>query len=332
LFQRSYIKLLNQKEYDNDFALTDEQLENYRKTQYEEQRNLIYVALTRSKKYLLISATKHENDDISPLNEILEANLDNNFFNNTKEHDLEIEENGDNHSDSIPINLSYTSLKVYEDCPSKFKFKSCYNFCDPISDYKGRGEAIHLVLECFLKNTDPGYEIEQYVDKYFLLPYAPKSKMQNFKSNVLKDFKNILNSNYFGNSNEKQVEYSIEIPIEVEDVDVLINGNIDFLNDNKIIDYKTSGVNVNEALNTDQLVIYYKGYKETTQKSLSEGYILDFENNKLIGPRALNEEEWKKIEEKIISATKEIKNDKFSCNINKCENCPYSKICHKNNK
>jgi len=291
LFQRSYAKLLKQKEHNIDFILTDEQLENYRKTQYEEQRNLIYVALTRSKKYLLISATKRENDDISPLNEIIDANLGNKFFNNTKERNLEIEECENNYSDSIPINLNYTSLKVYEDCPTKFKFKFCYNFCDPINDYKGRGEAIHLVLECFIKKTNPGYEIDQYVDKYFLLPYAPKSRMQNFKSSVLKDFKNILNSNYFDDSNEKKTEYGIEIPIEVENVDVLINGSIDFVNDNKIIDYKTSGADVDAALNTDQLIIYYKGYKETSGKSLLEGYILDFENDKLIGPRKLNEDE-----------------------------------------
>jgi len=240
-----------------------------------------------------------------------------------------IEENNDDTSDTIPISLSYTSLKVYDECPTKFKFKFCYNFCDGINDYSGRGEAIHLVFECFMKKTDPGYEIEQYVDKYFLLPYAPKSKWSNIKKHVIDEFKRVLTKDVFSDNINHEVEYEIEIPLEIENVDVLINGKIDLVADNKIIDYKTSGVDANESLNTDQLVIYYKGYKETTQKTLNEGYILDFENNKFTEPRKLNDEEWKKIEQKILLATKEIKNDRFNCNVSKCQKCPYSNICHK---
>jgi len=329
LFQKSYVELQKKKESNDVFLLSEEKLENYRKVQLEEQRNLIYVAMTRSKKYLLLSASKNEKDTIEPLNEILNSNSNNNFLNNTETTPLEIEENNDNASDTIPISLSYTSLTVYDECPSKFKFKFCYNFCDGIDDYSGRGEAIHLVFECYMKKTDPGYEIGQYVDKYFILPYVSKSKLPSIKAHITNDFKDVLSKDVFNDNVDHEVEYEIEIPLEVENVDVLISGKIDLIANNEIIDYKTSGVDANESLNTDQLVIYYKGFKETTQKSLNDGYILDFENNKLIGPRKLNEDEWKKIEQKILLATKEIKNDRFSCNINRCQKCPYSKICHK---
>jgi DNA helicase-2/ATP-dependent DNA helicase PcrA len=307
----------------------------------EDERRLFYVAITRSQKYLFISRSKE--------NQLYQKESE--FAKEVSNSEYLISDKNPNYL-AIPnlapspklergaIQLNFSVLKAFFDCPYKFKLISLYGFCLPITERMGYGNSIHNVLmevhRRYLDGEDvSNIDVGALVDTHVHIPYATGIVLDNIKETTKKVAKSYLEENF---EDFDKIEYAEqEIQIDLGD-GIMVNGRMDLIRKveldgrelTTIIDFKSRKDSQDQDITMEQLSMYALGYKELTGKTADrlQIYNLDEDNNSKHTQR-IDNSSIDTIREKIIFSANEIRDNKLAktCVVKTCQTCWHKQIC-----
>jgi DNA helicase-2/ATP-dependent DNA helicase PcrA len=312
----------------------------------EDERRLFYVAITRSQKYLFITRSK-ENQMYQKESEFAKEISKSDYIVSDKNPDYSSVENltPTPKSERGAIQLNFSVLKSFFECPYKFKLISVYGFLRPITEFMGYGNSIHNVLmeihRRYLSGEDvTNIDFESLVDTHVHIPYATDVVIANIKESTRKVTKTYLDENL---ADFDKIEYAEQdIQIDLGD-GIMVNGRMDLIRkvdlDGKelttIVDFKSRKESQDQDITIEQLSMYALGYKELTGKTADrlQIYNLDEDNNSKHTQR-IDNNGIEAIKEKIIYSANEIRENKLSktCEIKTCESCWHKQLCSGANK
>lgn len=315
----------------------------------EDERRLLYVALTRSQKYLLLTQApdlgnrlyKVESEYIQELlpakigpSPILVADPRQSFSDFQKLDQKPREK-------VKKISLDFTSLKDIFECPYRFKLISVFGFSYPLNQRMGVGKSFHDSLMELHKRAKEGEKLdtEQLIDlaqRQTNFPYLTKSV--KLKRPLWKKVRNNLVDYYHTNEDEfKNIEF-VEQDIQYKiDETILVVGRIDLIKkineegyyETTIIEFKSEEDSANSSLTKDQLKLYALGHRELTGETAN--YIMTYVigKNQAKVPEKLHDSDLVDIEKKIKDAVNLIRDEKFikTTVTNVCEDCFQIRLC-----
>lgn len=348
-------------------------MEEDKRTYYEEEERIIYVAMTRAEDTLILSSivdnceasrnvALERPDDIEYLKSITKAPecvqkaIDENLVNNCiliNPNNIEIDtiSREAKEAEEELVNLSYTALENYQNCPFKYKMSNILNFNKSERAVIEDGIFIHDALDVInkkIKLNDNEYIGDEEVastveslfkkDNYDLEEKDPdkfESKLKRITEDVLYYYK------HYG-KNIKIIDS--EYPFHYKDEHYVLNGKIDLIceRDEKLIilDYKNSSLDfIDEELE--------EKYKQKYKKQLHM-YVLALrdQNKEYIGRDIdkveiyaikskdtltfdVEEDLIEDLREQLNQAAVDIKSGEFtSRKCGDCKYCQYSKICN----
>jgi len=324
-------------------------IENIKKDENNEgERRLLYVAITRSKKYLFISRAPDINsrlylkpsEFIKELEKTNQIMVENHYYFSDKNKVESVPK-----EDNQTIQFDFTILKDFFDCPYKFKLVSLYGFCCPLDIRMGMGKSFHnclMELHKRIKSEDEFNnedEIKNIADRQSYFPYIGKSTKLEKMATDVKD--GILEYYKINKEKLKDIEFAEqEIQYQIED-NILVSGRVDLIrkktSENQeittIVEFKSKDDVQNVDLTHDQLFMYALGYKELKNKlpDYTLTYIIDENREKT--PRKLNENDLNNIKNKIRNSANKIKKEEFEQvsieQKEKCKSCIQNRLCSK---
>ncbi|MFH6983589.1 ATP-dependent helicase [Marinoscillum luteum] len=317
----------------------------------EDERRLLYVALTRSQKFLLLSQApdlnnrlyKVESDYIQELTRakigsfpILISDHRQDFSSLTK-IDQKAKEKVKN------IALDFTTLKDIFECPYRFKLISVFGFRYPLNQRMGVGRSFHNCLMEIHKRGKEGEslskeEVNEIVDRQTHFPYLTNSTI--LKPRLWDKVRKNVEEYYEDTKDDfSQIEF-VEQDIQYKvDESILVLGRIDLIkkvgSDGKyettIIEFKSDEESADLPITKDQLKLYALGHRELTGEIAD--YIMTYVigENKVKTPEKLYESDLNSIESKIRDAVDLIWSEKFLRTEEKktCEECFQIRLCSK---
>lgn len=338
-----------------DRALIDEQSRYEGDDDKEDERRLLYVALTRSQKYLLLTQApdlnnklyKKESQFIPELTNakvnsfpVMVTDLRHKFPDNEK-----IEQKPKEKVKNI--SLDFTSLKDIFECSYRFKLISVFGFCYPLNQRMGVGKSFHNCLMEIHKEAKKGVrltqgELKTLIERQTHFPYLnPK----NLLNDPLHDkVKNNVEAYYKENENEfKNIEF-VEQEIQYKiDENILVVGRIDLIKkigdagyyETTIVEFKSDEENADAPITKDQLKLYALGHRELTGETAN--YIMTYVigKNQPKTPEKLYDDDLEQIQQKIKDAVGLIRDEKFvrTDESKICgENCYQIRLCSNRNK
>lgn len=313
----------------------------------EEERRLFYVAITRAKEKLLITAaqryggTKRESKLAPFVLEVfgegaLAAKLNSSHPSEYLQTTLELPELAPKIKKTAErITISHTNLSTYIDCPWKYRYQAILK----IRVFPGAamtfGISIHNALRSYFDHLARGQKVSlsYLLDKYWISgSYESRSQEKERKQEGVEALQNIETE--LGAIKPKLLEWSFNVPLETGD---RLRGRIDRVDelDNKlnIVDYKTGAAKTAAQAKKDlQLGIYILAAEKTLNEpvaSVTLHYVMSDEKVTI----KREEFELNSIREKITSAINNLKedlnNDNFEAkpDMFTCQYCDYNKIC-----
>lgn len=304
----------------------------------EEERKLFYVAVTRAKKYLVLTRSPGNRFEKKISGFLIEAK-DSPYMIG---YDDQMEYTGDclpqMNEDLAPLNLNFSILQDYFDCPYRFKLSMFYGFVQPIVPALGYGKTVHEIAMNIHRRFLSGEvlsqsEVDSIVDNSFYLPYAnPKLEekmLAGARSSIHKYVEK--NRDEFGQITMAEADIELDMGNGVK-----VNGRIDLVKRREIsgeektyiIDFKTASRDVTECINAEQLKIYALGYEKLTGEKADylEIYNLDnSENERQRVTDGLLDE----VSKDIKNAAENIRSNNLprSCSKDKCSTCYQSHLC-----
>ncbi len=333
-----------------DKSLIEEQERYEGDIDKEDERRLLYVALTRSQKYLLLTQAPDLNNKLYKkesefIPELINAKINSfpvmisdmkHMFNVTEKIEQKPKEKIKN------ISLDFTSLKDIFECPYRFKLISVFGFCYPLNQRMGVGRSFHNCLMEIHKEAKKGVlfseeELNTLLDRQIFFPYLTKSTklsqplFDKVKDNVEKYYKDNLNE--FKNIEfvEQEIQYKI-------DRNILVVGRIDLIKkigeqgyyETTIVEFKSDEEDADAPITKDQLKLYALGHKELTGEIAN--YIMTYVigNNRSKTPEKLYENDLEEIQQKIKDSVALIRDEKFIKTFESricSDNCYQIRLC-----
>ncbi len=316
----------------------------------EDERRLLYVALTRSQKYLLLTQAPDLNNKLYKKESLFIPELTNAKINSFPIMITDLKHKFPD-SDKIEqkpkekiknISLDFTSLKDIFDCPYRFKLISVFGFCYPLNQRMGVGKSFHNCLMEIHKEAKKGVilnadELKSLIDRHTHFPYLTRSTKlsqplyDKVKNNVEEYYKDNLDE--FKNIEfvEQEIQYKI-------DSNILVVGRIDLIKkigesghyETTIVEFKSDEDNADAPITKDQLKLYALGHRELTGEIAN--YIMTYVigKNRPKTPERLYDKDLEEIQQKIKDAVALIRDEKFvKTNVSKIcsENCYQIRLC-----
>ena len=317
----------------------------------EEERRVLYTAITRSEKYLIISGSvRRKKVDgtayaraAAPHHLIGEIIAGMPFTDNRiihpKKSGLPARKNA---RDFFPT--SYSDINCYKRCGYDYLLRSVYGYQAGVPAGFGYGTRIHNILNVIYNNyirfgTTPSQtEVDNLFDQHFFLRYATDEMTKNMKEsgkNVVKNYLNVHGQDF---SKVLETEKAFEFVLG----DALIGGRIDLLkkldesgnlSEVEIVDFK------NEKEDADlysrdyslQLRLYAMACLESLGLHPKKAciHLLDAKGGKKEYV-AIDEKSLEEARKEISSSISGIIDKKYIPNpTNQCKECDWKKICSK---
>lgn len=310
-------------------------------SQEEDERRLMYVAITRAQKYLFV--TRAVESKMRGKESIFGKEISNS--------DYLISEKNPSFSDlpslePVPkseqgaIQLNFSILKAFFDCPYKFKLISLYGFCMPISERMGYGNSIHNVLmevhRRYLDGEDvTNIDVGKLVDTHVHIPYATGLVLENIKETTRNVTKSYLDDNLVDFDKIEYAEQEIQIDLGEG---IMVNGRMDLIRKvdldgrelTTIVDFKSKKESQDQDITMEQLSMYALGYKELTGKTADRLQIYNLDENKNSKKnQRIDNNGIDGIRERIIYSANEIRDNKLekTCEVKTCQVCRHKQLC-----
>lgn len=310
-------------------------------TSTEDERRLMYVAITRSQKYLFLSRSNENRlyckESIFAKevckSSFVAANLNPVYSKLPKQIPT-------SKSDTGAIQLNFSVLKAFFDCPYRFKLISLYGFCQPISERMGYGNSIHNILMELHRNFLAGQpvtaqNIDELVEKHVHIPYATDPIIADIKHSAKEVTQTYINENANDFENIEYAEKDIQIDMGEG---IMVNGRMDLIKKKiisgnevtTIVDFKSSKEAQKQSISMDQLSLYALGYRELTGRTANFLQIFNLdENSQTKSTQPIDNTQLDTIKVKIVDSANEIRNNNLpkTCFLSSCNNCFHKQLC-----
>lgn len=304
----------------------------------EEERKLFYVAVTRAKKYLILTRSPGNRNETKVSQFLVEAKQSPYMVGYDNEMEYTGKHNPDMNEELAPINLNFSILQDYFDCAYRFKLSMFYGFVQPIVPALGYGKTMHEIVMNIHRRHLSGEkltreDVRDIVEESFYLPYANTKLQENMLKSAHRSVESYVSNNQKDFDNITMAEADIELDMGDG---IKVNGRIDLVKRRElsgeektyIIDFKTASREVTECINAEQLKIYALGYQKLTGEKADflEIYNLDSaESDRQRVTDGLLED----VGREIRDAATNIRENNLprTCSKEKCQKCYLNYLC-----
>lgn len=326
-----------------------------------EEERVIYVAMTRAEDVLILSSLV---DNVNPaLNSAIESGEFESLPKGPERIESAINENSDNcrfidvddiHIDVTPrrsededddycIDLSFTALENYNNCPFRYKLANQIGFNISEKQEIDEGIFVHKALEIINKeiiNNNNDYIGDEKVIEIITDLFAKSN--ENLKEEDPVEYEKQLNEiidnviYYFNNYGKDIKVLDSEYPFYLKDQHYALKGVVDLIYEVDgnlgIIDYKNTKM---EGKYKDkfkkQLHLYVLALRDQNQeyegKEISKLQVYAIKSKKMLDIE-IDEEYIDKLKAELERVAQNIHNDEFeSCKCEDCKYCAYKNIC-----
>ena len=339
------------------------------KSHIQEEERVIYVAKTRAEDELILSSivkdsfedvdnALNENTDENIIainkapkrvNDVIDDNLEYSKLINPQDININIlNPKHDDDEDDDLVNLSFTALENFNECPFKYKLSDELGFTFSTKKEIDDGIFIHSALEIInkkIKANNNEYigdeEVAKTVEMLFEKanikfkeeePEKYDLKLETITKDVIRYYKEVGNSLTIIDS---------EYPFYIRGENYAFTGIVDLLyqKDGKlgILDYKNTSLVGREYLAKyrKQLHFYVMALRDENREF--EGhkieeiqiYAIKYQKGNKLFSFDIDENYIEQLKEELKTTALKIKNDEFKASCEDCTGCPYLKICKK---
>lgn len=254
----------------------------------EDELRLLYVAVTRSKKFLFITHAPGEKKIDKKESDFIQYVKQSKYIYSDIDYDFQGRNKAliQNDKGLDDILLNFSLLEAFFECPYSFKYHILYGFKEPLNSRIGYGKSIHdTLMEIHRKAMDDQLpsqqDLNQILDHHLHFPYAidkvkkemevkARKAISKYYSDNLKDFDKIEYA-------EKDIEVNLGNGIIVNGrIDLIIKRDLSGVNNTYIVDFKSEYDPLKRSVIEKQLLLYALGYHELTGKMADFIEIYDF--------------------------------------------------------
>ena len=213
----------------------------------DDERRLFYVAVTRAKSTLIISAFQRIRKRVSPsvfLEEILYDHPKILEAISPKTGVIEVEFEGGGGGEEEIYTYDAGEIVDYTKCPYFYRMRYIWNYDAPLAEELGYGNALHYCLRRAVELRKGGFNpysaIVHAVNNDFHLPYAPFYKAEIMKKGAEKMLLKYVKDHLDDIEAVAEVEYRLEFPQKKSTITGKVDVIIDRGENVEVREYKTS--------------------------------------------------------------------------------------------
>jgi DNA helicase-2/ATP-dependent DNA helicase PcrA len=321
----------------------------------DDERRLMYVALTRAERYLFVSASGRQRSRFfDQIGTIVAAR---GGISSDRAPRIggtfQLETRSERRSQRLTT--SFSDLRYYLECPQDFFIRKVLGFTPPIGQEFGYGRGVHNLLRAIHEN--PRYwtaidskrlaaEVESLVDKgLFYLRHTVGEPYENLKNKAVEGVVDYVET-YRQELSRLQFEPEKSFETLFPEEGVLISGAIDVVRLDEpprvtLLDFKSgnaSGENasgLSEAMMAMQLGVYGIAARKELQYEPNEGlvrYVGERDPKKRELAVTMSDEQLSNVRKQVVVTAEKIQKRQFKDGPGKelrdrCVNCDFGRIC-----
>lgn len=295
----------------------------------EAERRLLYVAITRAKKFLFMSRGASgrlygKESEFGP--EVRRSD----YVFSSPMRDFSERQTTDPHpfDEAGTLNLNFSVLKQFFECNYRFKFYCLYGFRSPLGARMGYGRSLHNALmeihrRALKGDVISGTEIPSLIDKHSNFPYAIGDAIDDMKHRAVKNIEKYIDDNHQDFPNIEYAEKDIEIGlgggIMIQGrMDLIKKKNLDGTFETTIVEYKSTENAQAYNVTVGQLELYSLGYEALTGQKADFLEIFNVDENSRHRSE-LTQKAMDDMKKTVIQAAQQIRDNDFSACCDKSD-------------
>ncbi|MCC6195162.1 MAG: ATP-dependent helicase [Burkholderiales bacterium] len=303
----------------------------------DDERRLFYVAATRAQKFLHMTwAPTPGNQQARAASDFFNEVLASKYVKRREQvYGPRVKAKPEAKASVANVNLSFSDLKYFFECPYQFKLRILYGFNAPLDEALGFGKGLHDALaEVHARalrgeRIEPG-EAKALVQRHLRAPYAYPALREQLERAAEKAIDGYIRKNAAAFAKLEYSEKAIEIALGDG---VSVSGRIDLVrrmdtDEVTIVDLKSSERAQADDVTEKQLHIYALGYQELTGKRADyvEIYELDDQKQKR---RSVDDDFIGDVKRDVRAAAAALRHNTLPPKPSKktCGSCDYCKMC-----
>jgi DNA helicase-2/ATP-dependent DNA helicase PcrA len=310
--------------------------DRYRGTEADEIR-LFYVAVTRAQKYLALSYSPGDSQMYRARSPFFDFATRNPYV-LTAEPPLHADRLVARARHEIPeVNLSFSDLKYFFECPYQFKLRFLYGFNPPIHEALGYGKSVHDVMAEIHKRAITGdivsdFEAEELVDRHLNAPFAYPRLREQLRQAAIKAVTRYLDENRARLPQTLYSEQQVQVHVAPG---ITVDGRIDLIrrldtNETSIVDFKSSDRAQADEITRDQLHVYVVGYEELTGERADLVEVLNLDKKSDSQREVVDDQLLSGIRAKIGRASEDLRANhlpRLNAWCGTCDRCDLAGLC-----
>jgi DNA helicase-2/ATP-dependent DNA helicase PcrA len=310
--------------------------DRYRGTEADEIR-LFYVAVTRAQKYLALTYSPGDSAMYRARSAFFDFATRNPYL-LTAEAPVTAVRLAPRARHEIPdVNLSFSDLKYFFECPYQFKLRFLYGFNPPIHEALGYGKSVHDVMAEIHKRAISGdivsdLEAEELVDRHLNAPFAYPTLREQLRQAAIRAVTRYLEENRARLPQTRYSEQQVQVHVAPG---ITVDGRIDLIrrldtNETSIVDFKSSDRAQADEITRDQLHVYVVGYEELTGERADLVEVLNLDKKADSKREVVNDQLLSSIRTKIQHAGEDLRANhlpRLDTWCATCERCDLAGLC-----
>lgn len=325
---------------------------------YDSERRLMYVALTRAERYLFITASGRQlsrfyrtiTDLVREIGGVVEPEA-NNFPSNIDLLPM-------SYSRDLRLSTSFSDLRYFLECPHDFYLRKVMGFAPTIDQAFGYGKGVHNLLRAvhsdpqkWAELTEQGEdalvnEIQTLIDRgLFYLRYTTGTPAENMRSAGLRAVSQYIRV-YVDELMRLEFEPEKEFETLLEEEQVLVSGAIDVIRLDDpprvtLIDFKSGNADNENVSGLDeeemrlQISLYGHAAIQELEYEPEEGlvrYLGELDPDRMQKQIHLDQESIEEARQSALEMVRAIKDRNFfegptDRNRDRCESCDFNSFC-----
>ena len=237
-----------------------------------DERRLMYVAITRAERYLFCSWAPDPSNRLYKKASVFFEELTRNASFLTRDPGMpaDVERlDPEPRRPLVNVELSFSDLKYFLECPYQFKLRLLYGFNPPIHEALGYGRSLHNALAEVHQRGLAGEELDEsqageLIERHLQVRYAYPALRDQLEKSAKASLELYLRE--FGPHLDKLVHAEESVELTLPD-GVVVHGRIDLIKrtdtgETVVVDFKSTERAQEEDVTRVQLHVYALGYQQ----------------------------------------------------------------------